>query len=102
VSAYGNIFLADALSAVGTTVSYAFNVFTAASTAAPSGNKQCTVALVAPTPGGANGPDYHLRPADTCATGAGDPANRPATDIDGDARPSPGSSAPDAGADEIS
>ena len=35
------------------------------------------------------------------AIDAGDPANFPATDIDGQRRPSSGSSAPDAGADEI-
>ena len=41
--------------------------------------------------------DFHLN-AGAAAIDAGDPANAPATDIDGDARPA--GSAPDAGADE--
>ena len=41
--------------------------------------------------------DFHLN-AGAAAIDAGDPANSPATDIDGDARPA--GSAPDAGADE--
>ncbi len=60
-----------------------------------TGSKKCTPAfavlasLVA---------DYHLLARDTCAIGAGDPANYPPTDIDGQARPQGGTV--DAGADE--
>lgn len=42
--------------------------------------------------------DFHLKPG-AAAIDAGDPANAPATDIDGNARPA--GKAPDAGADEI-
>ncbi|HET9721459.1 MAG TPA: choice-of-anchor Q domain-containing protein, partial [Candidatus Saccharimonadales bacterium] len=42
--------------------------------------------------------DFHLSATDTCAAGAGDLVNYPATDFDGDSRSSP----PWAGADEVS
>jgi hypothetical protein len=105
ISAYGNVFLSDA-GTLATNVTYGWNVFTNASTAAlnSSGNhdnKECSVALVNPTATGTTGPNYHLQATDTCAKNAGDPLNFPSTDIDGQSRPSPAGTAPDAGADEI-
>jgi hypothetical protein len=46
-----------------------------------------------------NGLDFHLRP-DSPARGRGNPAGSPLTDIDGDSRPNPFGTPPDAGADE--
>ena len=46
-----------------------------------------------------NGLDFHLR-ADSPARGRGNASNAPAADIDGDQRPNPAGSPPDAGADE--
>jgi len=42
--------------------------------------------------------DWHLAATDTCARGAGNPANYPATDYEGDPRPQ---GAVDCGADEL-
>ena len=106
ISAYGNIFLSDA-TALGTNVNYAWNVFSAGTTAALNttgdhNNKKCAVLLAGASATWPSGPNYHLLAGDTCAKAAGDAASYPATDIDGDARPSSGATAPDAGADEIS
>ncbi len=61
-----------------------------------TGSKECTPIF---NPGSSATADYHLASTDTCAKNAGDPANAPSTDIDGNARPA--GSAPDAGADEV-
>jgi hypothetical protein len=107
ISAIGNIFLAGA-SALGANVTYSHNVFSTATTVTLAnlngggnhGNVKCNPSLVAPNALGATGPDYHLNAGDRCAAGTGDPANFPATDIDGQPRPA-GGAGPDAGADEI-
>ncbi|NUR75099.1 MAG: hypothetical protein HOQ28_02280, partial [Thermoleophilia bacterium] len=98
----GNVFLAD-LTTFGSNLTQTYSVFSAGTTAPVSGtNKQCNPSVVARSAAWPSGPNFHLLAGDTCAKGAGDPANFPSTDIDGDTRPSPGSTAPDAGADEIS
>jgi hypothetical protein len=96
----GNVFLAD-LTAFGANLTQTYSIFSTGTTATVSGtNKQCNPSLVAPTAVWPTGPNFHLTAGDTCAKGAGDPANFPTTDIDGDLRPT-GGTAPDAGADEI-
>ncbi|MDX6477373.1 MAG: hypothetical protein QOH95_2884, partial [Gaiellaceae bacterium] len=102
VTSYGNLFLQDfSASPLGVTQTY--SVFTTGTTATVSAtNRKCLVSVVAPNRTGLAGPDYHLTAGDTCARAAGNPLDFPATDIDGQARPSAGGTAPDAGADEIS
>ena len=107
ISAIANVFLGPT-SALGANVMYSHNVFSSATTVTLANlngggnhaNVKCNPSFVAPNASGANGPDYHLNAGDICAKGAGDPANFPATDIDGTARPA-GGVTPDAGADEI-
>ena len=66
-------------------------------------NKSGTPSFVGPALQGSFGsstvPNFHLSTTDTLAKNAGDPANYPATDYDGNSRPQ--GTAPDAGADEV-
>ena len=90
--ARGNIF-AGYFAQTGFANSY--NV-TSATSPLGTGSKKCTPAF---TNASSTVADYHLSATDTCAKNAGDPANYPATDIDGNPRPAGG--AADAGADEV-
>jgi hypothetical protein len=69
-----------------------------------NGGKQGTPSFVGPTPQSSFGstiiPDFHLSPSDTVAIAAGDPTRFPSVDYDGQPRPSPAGTAPEAGADE--
>ena len=95
------MFLA-ALGSLGTNVTHSYSVFATGTTATVSGtNKECNPTVVARTAAWPTGPNFHLNAGDACAKGAGDPLTFPSTDIDGELRPSGGSGAPDAGADEI-
>jgi hypothetical protein len=77
-------------------VSYRHNVWTdSVDTCGTSDLGAPAVAFVDPS---GTPPDLHLS-VDSIASGRGDPANVPATDMDGDPRPV--GTAPDAGADEV-
>jgi len=89
----GNIF--PTMYSCGSHFTCSYNI-TLSSPPIGTGSKKCTPAFNV-----VNSPvaDYHLKPTDTCAKNAGDPANYPPTDYDGNSRPAGG--APDAGADEV-
>ncbi len=95
---YSNIFLGSCSSGS----SYSYNVFTSGSTCGAN-SKKCTPKLASGDPGWGGGqPNPHLASGDSCAVGAGNPsAAGPPTDIDGQSRPAPTGTPPDAGPDEI-
>ena len=91
----GNIFPAPrgGACAFGLTPQYSYDVWVMGP-ACSATDRVCTPAFVDPTVR-----DFHLLATDTCAKDHGDPANFPATDLDGQSRPL--GLAPDAGADEV-
>ena len=100
---YGNVFLGAGTGCSGTDT---YNVF-AIAWAGTCGTqaRHCDPLFVTPPPTSfslANGiPDVRLAAGDTCAAGAGDPANYPATDLFGNQRPSTGRTTPRAGPYEL-
>ncbi|MGD9570366.1 MAG: Ig-like domain-containing protein [Thermoleophilia bacterium] len=89
ITAYGN---AGELASCGSGVTYRYNVWSGAA---------CGTGDLKASPGFVNADGFDLRlAAGSAAIDRGDPANRPASDIFGTARPKGG--APDAGAHELS
>src|SRR3954452_5973687 len=100
VQVYGNVF---PVAVSCSNVSFDHNVFAASGgSTCGTASKRCTPAWVSapPTSLGGSKPNPHLLASDTCANGAGDAARYPSTDMDGQARPQ-GTTAPDAGPDEV-
>jgi len=92
IAAYGNIMKNWSCTSG---VAYSDNVFVPGSVVCGSIARQCAPTFAASSLSSA---DYHLSGTDSCARDGVRPASYPATDADGQARPSGAS--PDAGADE--
>ena len=90
IAAYGNIMKNGACTSG---VTYSDNVFMPGSALCGANARQCAPAFTSSASA-----DFHLLATDSCARDAVHPAAYPATDVDGQARPS--GAAPDAGADE--